>query len=162
MLPIIAILGPLIGFLRGPVFTIIDRLVTDKDLKERLKAELEQRALDHQSELAKAQRDIILAEIGAESWMTRHWRPCLMFIIMGFLVLYGLVLPFADLIAGRPVAFTPRWADIPEGMWNLLSLGVGGYVGGRSLEKLAATWAARAGEAPATPASKRGNWKASR
>ena len=81
---------------------------------------------------------------------------------MGFLVLYGLFLPLADLMAGRPVAFTPRWSDIPDGMWNLLSLGVGGYVGGRSLEKLASTWAGRAIDQVAPPAGKHGNWKGSR
>ena len=162
MLPIIGILGPLFSFLRGPVFSIIDKLIVDASLKERLKAELEQHVLDNQSELAKVQRDIVLAEIGSDSWMTSHWRPCLMFIIMGFLALYGLFLPLADLMAGRPVAFTPRWADIPDGMWNLLSLGVGGYVGGRSLEKLVSTWVGRAADQAPPPAGKHGNWRGSR
>jgi len=158
MLPIIGMLGPLFGFLRGPVFDIIDKLIPDRDLQARLKAELEQTALAQQSELAKAQRDIVLAEISADSWMTRQWRPCLMFVIMGFLVLYGLVLPLADLIAGAPVAFAPRWADIPDGMWNLLGLGVGGYIGGRSVEKLVTTWAGRSAAPPNTPVRKHGNW----
>ena len=161
MLPIISILGPLFGFVRGPVFDVIDKLIPDRGLQARLKAELEQTALAQQSELAKAQRDIVLAEISADSWMTRQWRPCLMFVIMGFLVLYGLVLPLADLIAGAPVAFAPRWVDIPDGMWNLLGLGVGGYVGGRSLEKLVATWAGRAATPPAAPVRKHGNWTGS-
>ncbi len=161
MLPVIGILGPVFNFLRGPVFSIIDKLVTDRDLQARLKAELEQSVLARQSELAKAQRDIIIGEINADSWMTRQWRPCLMFIIMGFLVLYGLVLPLADLIAGGPIGFVPRWADIPDGMWNLLSLGVGGYVGGRSLEKLAATWVGRGSAPSSAPSVKHGNWKGS-
>lgn len=161
MLPIISILGPLFGFLRGPVFDVIDKLIPDHDLQARLKAELEQAALAQQSELAKAQRDIVVAEINADSWMTRQWRPCLMFVIMGFLVVYGLVLPLADLIAGAPVTFVPRWTDIPDGMWNLLSLGVGGYVGGRSLEKLVATWAGRTAAPPASLGRGHGNWKGS-
>jgi hypothetical protein len=155
MLPAISLLGTFLSFLRGPVFGVIDKLVADADLKERLKAELEQRAIDHESEVAKARRDVVIAEIAAESWMTRHWRPCLMFTIIGFLVLYGVILPLADLIAGRPVAFAPRWGDVPEGMWTLLTLGVGGYVGGRSLEKLAAAWAGRTGEAPPRPTGSR-------
>ena len=35
--------------------------------------------------------------------------------------------------------FTPRLQEIPDGLWNFLGLGVGGYVGGRSLEKIAST-----------------------
>jgi len=161
MLPIISVLGPLFGFLRGPVFDVIDKLIPDHDLQAKLKAELEKAALAQQSDLARAQRDVVLAEINADSWMTRQWRPCLMFVIMGFLVLYGLVLPLADLVAGAPVVFAPRWADIPDGMWSLLSLGVGGYVGGRSLEKLAATWVGRAAAPPTEPVRKHGNWTGS-
>lgn len=154
MLPLTAITGLVLSFLRGPAFGIIDKLVPDQALKERLKAELEERALAHESAVVAAQRDVVLAEMAGESWMTRHWRPCLMFVIMGFLVVYGLMLPLADLLAGRPIAFAPRWADIPDGMWTLLNLGVGGYVGGRSLEKLAAAWTGRSAAPPNPKVSK--------
>ena len=43
----------------------------------------------------------------------------------------------ADLIAGYRVPFEPRWQSLPEGFWQFLAVGAGGYIGGRSLEKVA-------------------------
>jgi hypothetical protein len=56
---------------------------------------------------------------------------------MGFLIVAGLLLPLADLIAGHRLPFEPRWQILPEAFWEFLSIGMGGYIGGRSLEKIA-------------------------
>ncbi|MGI9483708.1 MAG: hypothetical protein ACR2OR_15255 [Hyphomicrobiales bacterium] len=37
----------------------------------------------------------------------------------------------------QPLGFTPLWDEVPDGVWELLKWGVAGYVGGRSLEKIA-------------------------
>ena len=60
-----------------------------------------------------------------------------MLMLAGFLAVVGFVLPLADLIAGKPVHFEPRWHLLPAGFWDFLSIGMGGYIGGRSLEKVA-------------------------
>jgi len=44
-------------------------------------------------------------------------------------------MPFANLIFGTAVELT-----IPDPMWNLLTIGVGGYIAGRSAEKVANNW----------------------
>ena len=67
---------------------------------------------------------------------------------MGFLLLAGLVLPLADVIAGGPVPFQPRWNMLPQGFWDFLAIGMGGYIGGRSLEKVAGAVAAVAERKP--------------
>ena len=76
---------------------------------------------------------------------SRSWRPLLMLVLMGFLLLAGLVLPLADLIAGHRIPFDPRWQALPDGFWDFLAVGMGGYIGGRSLEKVAARVTAPAG-----------------
>jgi hypothetical protein len=91
-----------------------------------------------------------MAEIKSEHWLTRSWRPLLMLMLMGFLLIVGLLLPLAELVAGAPLKFEPRWQLLPPGFWEFLGIGVGGYIGGRSLEKVAglvfpAVTAARAG-----------------
>lgn len=131
-----ALLTPLLGLINGPVFSIIDKLVPDAALKARLKAQIQAKVLDNSEKLATAQRDVVLREISG-STLTRSWRPVLMYVIILFLFVYGLILPFVDLAIGRQLPFHPRWNDIPDGLWNLLSLGLGGYIGGRSVEKVA-------------------------
>ncbi len=127
----------ILKLLDGPVFKIIDKLIPDPNLKLKLKTEIETAVREAQSDLVKAQRDVVLAEYELDSWITRHWRPCLMFLAMFILALYGVILPFLNLLLGAPIGFAPLWDEVPAGVWDLLKWGVGGYVGGRSLEKIA-------------------------
>jgi hypothetical protein len=137
-------LAPMIGRIAaGPILDIVDKLVPDADLKRRLKTEIKGRLVDRDMSLIAARRSIILAEIASESWLTRSWRPILMFLLMGFLLFFGLLLPCMELALGRSLPLQPRLDRIPEPAWNLLSLGLGGYVGGRTIEKIAANWLKR-------------------
>lgn len=130
------------GFINGPVFKIIDKLIPDPDLRAKLKAQVSQSYTANLSKFTEHQKDVVVAEITGSA-ITRTWRPVLMYIIMGFLIIYGFLLPLSDLFLAAPIEFNPRWGDIPDGLWNLLSLGVGGYIGGRSLEKVAANFKGR-------------------
>ena len=63
----------------------------------------------------------------------------------------GLILPGLDLIAGGTVRFDPRWTILPPQFWDFLSVGMGGYIGGRSLEKVAGlVFPERAGARPSS------------
>ncbi|MCG8410659.1 MAG: holin family protein, partial [Bacteroidales bacterium] len=81
------------------------------------------------TELQNAQRDIILAEAKG-NWLQRSWRPIVM-LSFTFVVLYAYFL--------QP-AFFPNSVDVknalPSEFWQLLNIGVGGYVIGRSAEKI--------------------------
>ncbi len=95
--------------------------------------------------LVRGRRDIVLAEI-AESRLTRSWRPALMFLLMAFLLLFGFVIPCTEMVTGRRLDFEPRLALLPDAVWNLLAIGLGGYIGGRSVEKIAGRlWARNEG-----------------
>lgn len=135
-----SVLAALIGLIRGPLFRIVEKLVPDGALKQRLQAEIAGLLLDHENRLAAARRDIVMLELDAESRLTRHWRPCLMYLLMFFLLLYGFLLPAAEAVVGHPIAFEPRWDAFPDSLWTLLMIGVGGYIGGRSIEKLGKGW----------------------
>jgi Holin of 3TMs, for gene-transfer release len=121
---------------KGPLSTIIDAYVADVELRRKLKADLEASLLDHLAKSEELQQNIVLAEIKSSQWLTANWRPILMLVLMGFLVLVGLVIPTLDWIAGHPIPYQPRWNDLPAGFWDFLTVGVGGYIGGRSLEKI--------------------------
>lgn len=112
-----------------PVMSGLDQLFTSDD--ERKKAEimlkelrnnLASELIGYESELLKAKSDIIKAEANGQSWLQRSWRPITM---LTFLVL--VVCNSFGLLA-MPLA--------PE-MWTLLQIGLGGYVVGRSAEKIA-------------------------
>ena len=137
MLPLLPVVGMVMGLIKGPLARVLESYVSDLELRRRLQAELETQFL---TELGKSQElaaGIVTAEVTSEHWLTRSWRPMLMLLLMGFLVLVGAVLPLADLLVGYPIPFDPRWTVLPPEFWNFLAIGMGGYVGGRSLEKMA-------------------------
>lgn len=137
MLPLTLITQGLVTFLRGPLDKLLDGYIADVALKRKLAAELESQLLGAMTKIADEGAGIVMAEVKSEHWLTRSWRPLLMLLLMGFLVFVGLVLPLLDLIAGKPIGFAPRWQLLPPDFWNFLSIGMGGYIGGRSMEKVA-------------------------
>jgi hypothetical protein len=138
MLWFLRLFAPLIGkIISGPLLDVVDKLVADADLKERLKAEIRSKLIEHDSVLISARRDVVMAEAASESWLTRSWRPLLMYLLMSFLLFFGLILPLMELSLGRPLPTGSYLDRIPDPAWNLLTLGLCGYVGGRTIEKIA-------------------------
>lgn len=125
--------GPLASVLSG-VGDVIDRFVTtDKEKLEARRAllEIERQAnadlLHADVEFAKAQSTVITAEAASESWLARSWRPLTMLSFTTCIFYNFLVSPLFN---------APR-VDIPADLWDVIKLGLTGYVAGRSLEKIA-------------------------
>lgn len=137
-----------LGLVQGPLMKILDAHVADVALRRKLAAEIEQQAMAFAGRAAELGQAAVLAETKSEHWLNRSWRPLLMLLMMGFLLVAGLILPLADLIAGGPVPFSPRWQLLPQGFWDFLAIGMGGYIGGRSLEKVANAVAGAAARKP--------------
>jgi len=144
MLPVAMAAQLALGLVQGPLAKILDAYVSDLELKRKLAAEIEQQTLGYFTRSAELGAEVVLAETNSEHWLSRSWRPLLMLVLMGFLLLVGLVMPLADLIAGHRIAFEPRWQSLPDGFWQFLTVGAGGYIGGRTLEKVAGTATPRA------------------
>lgn len=89
------------------------------------KAELQAQLLTLESDILKVRANVIMSEAGGKSWLQRSWRPITM---LTFLVL--VVLDAFKLLPFR----------LAEEAWTLLQIGLGGYVAGRSLEKIATDW----------------------
>lgn len=115
----------------GEIGKIIDNLFTSDEERTDAKNKIIQVLREKELELQKMQTDIIIAEAKG-NWLQRSWRPILM-LSFGFIVIYT---KFISQLA--PQLITPVLE--PE-FWSLLKLGIGGYVIGRSGEKIATTLA---------------------
>lgn len=156
MLPLAIATELALGLVKGPLGKILDAYVADVELRRKLAAEIEQQTLGYFTRTAELGADVVKAEVQSDHWLSRSWRPLLMLVLMGFLVLVGVILPVADLVAGHRIAFEPRWQALPDGFWDFLAVGMGGYIGGRSLEKVAGSVVAAAGNARAGRALRKG------
>ena len=131
MLPMLSAIAPLAKIL----FNTVDKAVEDKDLANKLKAELQNQMLQsHTAELQAASR-VIEAEAKA-GWFTASWRPLLMYVLIFILVWNYILGPVIKLMIGTVITF-----ELPGDVWTLLQIGLGGYVVGRSGESIARTMA---------------------
>ena len=131
MLPMLGAIAPLAKIL----FNTIEKAVPDKDLQEKLKAQLQTQLLQsHTQELQAASR-IIEAEAKA-GWFASSWRPLLMYVLIFILVWNYVIGPVIKIFMGAVITF-----ELPGDVWSLLQIGLGGYVLGRSAESVARTMA---------------------
>ena len=79
-----------------------------------------------------AQAKVIIAEAQGPSWLQRNWRPILMLTIVFIVANNYVIAPYISLFGYKSLAL-----ELPETMWNLMNIGVGGYIVGRSGEKIA-------------------------
>lgn len=126
MLQFLPLLAPLLE-------KTLDRVLPDTVEKDKVRSELRAAILENVAELERTAASVIMAEANGESWLQRNWRPLLM-------LLFGVIVANNFLIV--PLFSTPK-ADIPPDMWDLLKLGIGGYVMGRSAEKGVKAWKGR-------------------
>ena len=131
MIPVIAaIAGPLV---KG-MFGIIDQAVEDKDAANKIKAKIAENQQHLIETELKGAIEIILAEAKG-NWLQRSWRPILMLVIVSIIASNYLVTPWLA-VFGLPVAIL----ELPEQLYTLMTIGVGGYIAGRTGEKVAHSW----------------------
>lgn len=119
------------NFLTGlvkPVADLIDEVHTSEEERLQIKAKLFEmqntvasQVMDYEARLLEAKTKAVTAEAQGASWLQRTWRPIAM--------LTFLVLVVAD-------TFGLTEFRLASDAWTLLQLGIGGYVVGRSAEKV--------------------------
>jgi len=124
--------APIIGKVLETSLGIVDQLVPDKDLAAKIKAGIAQSVEDNAAKLDLAGTSIVKAEAAGKSWLQRNWRPILMLTIVSIIFNNYVLAPYLSLFTDKVAII-----DLPGGLWALLNVGVGGYVGGRSGEKIA-------------------------
>ena len=120
------ILEFLSGNVIGEIGNVIDNLFTTDEERLEAKNKIFQVIQEKELELQKMQTDIIIAEAKG-NWLQRSWRPILM-LSFGFIVIY---VKFIAPLFGFTIP------PLENEFWDLLQLGIGGYVVGRSAEKIA-------------------------
>lgn len=113
---------------------IIDNLSTSNEEKAAVKNAIAQVVLDSLGKVIEAQRDVLVAEVTGTK-LQRSWRPLVMLAFAAVVIFHYF---------GYPVArsFSPGLPELPildTKFWDLLEIGLGGYVIGRSVEKVADT-----------------------
>lgn len=123
------LIGTAVTEVTGAVGNALDANLTSDEEKLAKKNELATIVENKITEVISFQRDVLNTELSGNS-LQRNWRPIVM-LAFAFIVVYRYFI--------APV-FHLELIDMPVKFWDLLELGMGGYVIGRSVEKVADTF----------------------
>jgi hypothetical protein len=108
---------------------IIDKFPSG-DAKIQAQTQLSEMVITGQIQQLVAQTGVISAEAASSNKLTSSWRPMLMYTFMAIIANNYILAPYLQAMFHFGLQL-----QIPPDMWELLKLGVGGYVVGRSVEK---------------------------
>ena len=116
---LIPTLAPILG-------KVVGNLFPDPEQKAKAEAEMMSQLLTHQAEIESAAAKIINTEAASQHWLAANWRPLTMLI-------------FVALIVARWFGWAAPNLETEEyiKLWSIVEFGLGGYVVGRSVEKIA-------------------------
>lgn len=116
---LIPVLAPILG-------KVVGNLFPDPAEKAKAEAEVFAQLLTHQAEIETAAAKIIQTEAASTHWLAANWRPLTMLV-------------FAGLIVARWFGWAaPNLSEAEYlKLWSIVEFGLGGYVVGRSVEKIA-------------------------
>ncbi len=101
------------------------------DLPPEKKAELELRYSELDKAITEARSNVIMAEAQGQSWLQRNWRPLLMLVIICIVANNYILYPYLSIFTDKV-----KVLDLPDRLWQLMEIGVGGYILGRTAEKM--------------------------
>jgi len=118
------------------VTDLVGQFVEDKDKSNELETAIKSKLLGLEQAVITAQKEVIVAEANSQSFIARNWRPIMMLTFVSIIANNYILFPYITLFGGTAITL-----EIPPDMWGLLKIGVGGYVLGRSGEKMVESYA---------------------
>lgn len=118
---VLSILGKIAGNVAERVFPDPTQEIKRLELQQALQAAV----LERTSEIERAAAEVVKTEAQGQSWLQRTWRPITM-------------LTFVALIVARWLGWSAPNLSETEALklWDIVEIGLGGYVIGRSAEKV--------------------------
>ena len=110
---------------------------------ERVEAEIEYAVTaameKNRAQIEQASADIVKAEVEGQG-ASAKWRPHMMYWLMGMISIIP-IFALLEITFGVPLVstFIGGLSQVPGPFWTLLTVGMGGYIGGRTVEKTAKT-----------------------
>lgn len=123
---------PIVDSILNVVDTALDKIFPDKTEAMKAKAAVQQAIMAMDQAALVESAKIVLGEVQGQSWLQRNWRPILMLTIVGIVANNYVLYPYLAMFGIKTTML-----ELPEHLWTLMKIGVGGYVVGRSTEKIA-------------------------
>ena len=105
---------------------VIDKVFPDQENRDQVKVVMAEMLISGELDELAEQAGIIKAEAQGESWLQRCWRPVVMLVFTALVVCRWMGWAAPDLSQ-----------EVELKLFNIIQLGIGGYIASRGLEKIA-------------------------
>ena len=116
---------------------VFDSIFPDKEQAAEAKLKLMELQMSGGLKELEQAGKIITAEANSEHWLVAAWRPITMLVFVVIIANNYILPPYIDLFFDTNVAL-----ELPPQMWDLLKIGIGGYIVGRTGEKMVGNYKA--------------------
>ncbi len=114
---------------------LVDKIIPDPSARAEAKLRVLELEQAGEFKVIDAKTEVLVAEASSSNKLTSAWRPITMLVFVAIVANNYLVYPYLSLFwSDAPML------DMPQELWQLLKIGIGGYVAGRSIEKAASAW----------------------
>ncbi len=127
--------GPLVDSITDVIKSVQQRKLSEAEVRAEVEKVVAATIRQVTSTELQARRDVLIAELQGESWLQRSWRPIVA--LTAFFSYWFVIIAYPFLLAWDwlpPVRFGE--AGLQNMFW-LTTVAVGGYIGGRTVEKVA-------------------------
>ena len=125
----------LLGAVLPSIFKVIDKAIPNAEEATKIKAEVQLQLMANNSKEMEEAASIVLAEAQGSSWMQRNWRPLLMMVCIFIVANNYILAPYIMLFTKSSVSL-----PLDQNIWDLMKIGIGGYIASRGIEKTAKEW----------------------
>ena len=125
-------IGLLLGALAPILGDVLGKVIPDADARAKALQEVQMSLLAKSREIELAAADIVKTEAGSTHWITAAWRPILMLVFTAIIANNFILAPYAEAVFNVSLLL-----PLPDQLWTLINIGVGGYVVSRGAEKVA-------------------------
>lgn len=120
----------MLNLLIPAVTSLLDKVIPDPTAKAEAQLKLLELSQAGGLKELEASMNVVVAEAQSEHWLTATWRPITMLTFVTIIAFNYILFPILGLfIDNLPML------EIPPDMWDLLKIGLGGYVVSRGVEK---------------------------
>jgi hypothetical protein len=117
------------------IASLLDKVIPDPAAKADAKIKFMTLAQSGDLKELESATSVIVSEAKSEHWIVSSWRPITMLTFVAIIANNYLLYPYLSLFWDK----APVLVVAPD-MWDLLKLGLSGYVVGRSAEKVMKTY----------------------
>jgi hypothetical protein len=107
---------------------ILNKIIPDANKRMEVEAEIQRALIANQAAIYDAMKDVMAADSASESMLTRNARPI---VVMWCLVMITWVV--VSPMFGLQVATIAAIKAVPSDLWNLVMVGIGGYILAKSV-----------------------------